>query len=530
MNTHEFSLLPKPTKPDPVADAIARLKEDPGAVFEEPVLSILRQVRKSDPPRWARYRQAIKATGVVLMDDLERCTFSGDKPAGDDEIFPAVTIWPEAVNGAELLDEISATISKHVIADVATVHAAALWAAFTWFADVVEVAPIANITAPEKRCGKTVMLSILARLVCRPLTVANIAPAALFRAIQLWSPTLLIDEVDAFLSEHDEARGILNAGFTRDSAYVVRCTGDDHTPTRFSVWGAKALCGIGKIADTLADRSIPLRLRRKLPGERTLKIRHADPASFAELVSKLARFAIDHRDSISAIRPTELDGLNDRANDCWEPLLAVAALAGGGWPERARAAAVALHGLEEDTPSIGAELLESIREVFLSSRVDRISTADLLEALAEDEEAPWAAWNRGKPMTPHQLAKRLAEFRIKPTTQRIGSTTAKGYKREQFEEAFKRYLCADHPQTSVTPLQPSGHEAYSDFQSVTIEAAVTDQIPLKSSKDAGCNGVTSLVAVPAEGAIDAADAEIFYWPPSTACYSRDSAYRSAEMA
>lgn len=261
--------------------------------------------------------------------------------------------------------------------------------------------------------------------------------------MELWTPTLLIDEVDTFLAEHGEARGILNAGFTRDSAFIIRCVGDDHTPTRFNVWGAKALCGIGKIADTLADRSIPLRLRRKLPGERTVKIRHADPAAFAELTGKLARFAIDNREAIRTARPAEVDGLNDRANACWEPLLAIAELAGGNWPRMARLAAATLHGLEEDTPSIGAELLASIRDAFDNRRADRLSTADLLETLAEDEEAPWAAWNRGKAITPHQLAKRLSEFGIKPTTQRIGYKTAKGYKREQFEDVFTRYLSAD---------------------------------------------------------------------------------------
>jgi hypothetical protein len=246
--------------------------------------------------------------------------------------------------------------------------------------------------------------------------------------------------VDSFLAEHDGARGILNAGFTRDTAFVIRCVGDNHIPTRFNVWGAKALCGIGKLADTLADRSIPLRLRRKLTGERTTKIRHASPATFAELVSKLARFAIDNREAIRTARPAEVEGLNDRANDCWEPLLAVAELAGGNWPRLARIAAATLHGLEEDTPSIGAELLASIRDAFDNRRADRLSTADLLEALAENEEAPWAAWNRGKPMTPHQLAKRLGDFGIKPATLRIEYRTAKGYKREQFEESFARYL------------------------------------------------------------------------------------------
>lgn len=436
--------------PDLIADALAKLKQDPGALFEPEVLGLLRQIRKIDPAYWARIRYAAKEIKSVSLVDLDRLTQDNaiDGSEGDPEIFPEVTLWPDPVNGAELLEDLTAIIRRHVIADPVTIHAAALWATFTWFIDVLNVAPIANITAPEKRCGKTVLLGVLARLVCRPLPASNIAPAALFRALQLWHPTLLMDEVDAFLAAHEEARGILNAGFTRDAAYVIRCVGDDHTPTRFSVWGAKALCGIGKIAGTLADRSIPLRLRRKLTGERTVKIRHADASAFAELGSKLARFAIDNREAVRTARPPEVEGLNDRANDCWESLLAVAEVAGGDWPRIARSAAVSLHGLEEDAPSTGAELLASIQDAFDGKRANSLATTTLLEALAEDEEAPWAAWNRGKPMTSHQLAKRLSEFGIKPTTIRIGLHTPKGYKREQFEEAFRRYLSADTPKNN----------------------------------------------------------------------------------
>lgn len=484
---------------DPIAEAVAKVKQDPGAVFEADVLALLRQVREAEPARWARIRLAIKEAKTVSLADLDRLTSSASEAsAGTDELFPEVTLWPEPVDGAELLEDLTTIIRRHVIADPPTVHAAALWAAFTWFIDVVDVAPIANITAPEKRCGKTVMLGVLARLTCRPLAVSNIAPAALFRALELWTPTLLIDEVDAFLAEHEEARGILNAGFTRDSAFVIRCVGDDHIPTRFNVWGAKALCGIGKIADTLADRSIPLRLRRKLAGERTTKIRHADQAAFAELVGKLARFAIDNREAVRMARPAEIDGLNDRANDCWEPLLAIAEVAGGNWPRLARQSAVTLHGLEEEAPSIGAELLASIRDAFDSRRTDRLSTADLLEVLAEDEEAPWAAWNRGKPMTPHQLAKRLSEFGIKPTTFRVGLKTPKGYKLEQFEEAFKRYLPGDTPATTATTQQPSNHAAYRDFGTATRAATVADENGLKATDGAGCCGVADQKGVQPE--------------------------------
>lgn len=497
MTISEFQLIPAPVTPDPVAEAIAKLKEDAGALFEPNVLALLREVRGNDPARWARYRKAIKAAGAVSMADLERLTNTSNVDVGGrDELFAPVTIHPDPVNGAELLNEITATIQRHVIVDAPTIHAAALWAAFTWFIDVVDVAPIANITAPEKRCGKTVMLGALARLSCRPLAVSNIAPAALFRALELWTPTLLIDEVDAFLAEHEEARGILNAGFTRDSAFVIRCVGEDHTPTKFNVWGAKALCGIGKIADTLEDRSIPLRLRRKMPGERTVKMRHADPEHFAVLVGKLARFAVDKREAVRLARPAEIEGLNDRANDAWEPLLAIAGVAGGDWPRLARQAAIILHGLEGEAPSIGAELLGDIQAAFERKRTAKLFSADLLQALCDDEESPWATWNRGKPIQLRQLSRKLAEFGIKSKDVRQGYEVKKGYHLEQFADAFERYLCATDSLTSTnplpasaTPLQTSNDKACSVAQGAIPPAPKELSATSKAKAGAGCSDV-----------------------------------------
>lgn len=483
--------------PDPIADALANIKQDPGAIFEHEVLALLRQVRGSDSARWARIRHAIKEAKTVSLPDLEKLTSpTSEATVGNEELFPEVTLWPEPVDGAALLENLASAIRAHVIADPATIHAAALWAAFTWFVDVVSVAPIANITAPEKRCGKTVLLGVLARLACRPLAVSNIAPAALFRALELWTPTLLIDEVDAFLDAHDEARGILNAGFTRDTAFVIRCVGDDHMPTRFNVWGAKALCGIGKIADTLADRSIPLRLRRKMPGERTVKMRHADPEHFAILVGKLARFAVDKREAVRLARPTEIEGLNDRANDAWEPLLAIASVAGGDWPRLARQAAITLHGLEGEAPSIGAELLGDIQIAFGRKHTTKLFSSDLLQALCDDEESPWATWNRGKPIQPRQLSRKLAEFGIKSKDVRQGYEVKKGYHLEQFADAFERYLCATDPLpsanillASATPLQPSNDKARSVARSAIAHAQKELSATSKAKAGTGCSDV-----------------------------------------
>jgi putative DNA primase/helicase len=116
----------------------------------------------------------------------------------------------------------------------------------TWFVDVIQVAPLAIITAPEKRCGKSLLLSTLGRLVRRAIEASNISPSALFRSIEKWQPTLLIDEADSFMKDNEELRGILNSGHTRAGSFVIRSVGDDHVPTRFSTWGCKVISGIGQ--------------------------------------------------------------------------------------------------------------------------------------------------------------------------------------------------------------------------------------------------------------------------------------------
>lgn len=256
------------------------------------------------------------------------------------------------------------------------------------------------------------------------------------------------------MKENEELRGLLNCGHTRDSAYVVRVVGDKHEVKQFNAWGAKALAGIGKLADTLMDRAVVLELRRKLPHENVVRLRHAAPDLFKTLSQKLARFAEDYREEVRMVRPDLPISLNDRAQDNWEPLLAIAEVAGGQWPELAKAAALKLSGVQSPTQSIGTELLSDIQEVFDAKKVPRIGTAELIAALCEDEEKPWATYNRGRSISPRQVSSRLADYGIRSKTIRIGTETPKGYERGQFEEAFLRYL-AFPPGPSATPQQPN---------------------------------------------------------------------------
>ena len=428
---------------DPIDAALDRLASDPGAIFEKDILAAIRTARQSDPARYVRIRLMAKTHGASITE-LDKLTQAG-KDDRKTEMFPEVTPWPDPVEGAELVAELCAVLRQHVIADDATITAAALWIMHTWLMNVFTVSPLAHITAPEKRCGKTILLTAMLRLVFRPLPASNISPAALFRSVEAFAPTLLIDEVDAFLRDNEEARGLINCGLYRETAFVVRTTGDDHTPTNFSVWAAKALCGIGKLADTIEDRSIPLRMRRKVDGEHAASIRHSDPALWDRLRQRIARWVQDHRRVIEVSgRPTPALGLNDRAQDCWEPLLSIADSVGGEWPRRARTAAVTLHGVDEETPSIGAELLHDIKAVFDERYTSRLASRDLLAALLADDEAPWATWNRGKPLTVRQLAARIGDFGISTKTTRLpNGERLKGYLLADFADAFARYLFPD---------------------------------------------------------------------------------------
>lgn len=354
--------------------------------------------------------------------------------------FVEIEPWHESINPAELLREISQTIRRFIICPIETSHAATLWIAMTWFIDVIQVAPIVVITAPEKRCGKSQLLFLLSRLVNRPLSASNITSAALFRSIDAWQPTLLIDEADTFMRENEELRGIINCGHTRDSAKIIRVVGEDYTPTTFTVWGAKALAGIGHLPDTIMDRAIPLELRRKLANEQTLRLRHGEPDLFKTLTAKLARLSEDYSSKIQQAKPELPDTLNDRAQDNWEPLLAIADIAGEEWPTLARLAAAKISGDNEQSKSLGVELLSDIKEIFEVKCLDRIPSSELVRLLCSDEEKPWATYNRGSPIKPRQLANRLREFGIISNTIRIGVTTAKGYMKSQFTDSFARYL------------------------------------------------------------------------------------------
>lgn len=406
---------------------------------------------------------ALKCRPAVLDELVNKVR--GESDQEDRSPFQTVEPHPEPVDPEALLDALVALIRRHIILSDAQANAAALWITMTWFISTILVAPLALINAPEKSCGKTQLLDMIGRLSANYLFAANITAAVLFRMIERCSPTICIDEVDTFINQNDALKGIINAGHTRTSAFVWRIVGDNHEPKSFSVWAAKALAGIRlekHLPDSTMSRGIVFNLRRKMAHETIERLRHADNEAFELLASKLARFALDYAEQVRRARPSIPEQLSDRAQDNWEPLLAIAQCAGPGWLQRATDAAVELSGVSDTSVNTGNELLADIQHVFKKKNAAKISTVDLIEALCADEEAAWATYNRGKPLTPRQLARQLAAYGISSKTVRLGhANTPKGFDTAQFADAFARYLAAPEklPQhRNVSPESMSGME------------------------------------------------------------------------
>jgi len=478
-----------------LAAAMAAKQADPLGVLtalpESPVPEALESALRdfaiaagSDPLRRASLRgaaietlRARKVTGPAAVIDaaLGTATAPPEPDSGGALDLATPEPWPVAVAGGRLLHDLSAVIRRHVVLTAEQSDAVALWTIFAHAIDGARISPKLAITSPTPRCGKSTLLAVLAALVPRPLVASNISPAAVFRCIEAAHPTLLVDEADSFLRDNEPLRGILNSGHSRDSAFVIRCDGEANEPRRFSTWCGQAIGLIGSLPATLADRSIEIRLQRKRSGEPVAKLTRHSREGLAMLARQAARWAADN--PIDDASPEMPGGMNDRASDNWEHLLALADLAGGEWTERARRAAVALSGGEPaDAQAVGVTLLADIRTVFEGQKVDRLASADLTSALGEMEDRPWPEWRHGKPMTAPQLARQLGHFGVSPRTIRLASGTAKGYLVEQFAEAWSRYIPSfppDAPSQTVTPSQPASLLVETHFSKPSQDHFVT---------------------------------------------------------
>ena len=403
--------------------------------------------------------------------------------------------------GASLLDELHRVLCRYVVFPSAeAVDAVTLFAAATHAQPAWEHASRLVIKSPQKRCGKTRLQEVLAEVCHRVLKSTNISPAALVRSIGRDDPpTVILDEADTIFARGrggersegaEDLRGLLNSGHSRGWPYV-RWDASARRTEECPTFSMAVIGGIGDMPDTIEDRAVIVSMRRRGPGEQVAQYRRRRALGpLHDLRTHLHAWMRSHVEQLEEAEP-DLP-VQDRAADVWEPLVAVADLAGGHWPERARNACVALTGGpeagREDDPA--ARLLADLRDMFDATGADKLPTATILDRLAALDEAPWSAWHRGQPLNARGLSKLLRPYNVTSRTIRVGAETSKGYERGDLTDVWWRYLGAHPSQPSHRHTEAEAPAGDCDGNEDPIRNTIrhsTHQV-----EDASCDGVTAV--------------------------------------
>ena len=397
-------------------------------------------------PKWDRNAKQGETYGQgTIRKAVEDCDEVYQRPA----VRPAPPALPDGVTGAQVLDGVVRFINRYVVMpSPQAVDAVALFVAHTHGIEAADTCPYLHVTSPEKRAGKTVLLDVITPLVGSALPAVSASAAAIYRGIveDGVRRTLVLDEVDAVFtakgSEQAEAlRQVLNAG-TRRGATVIRCNGNTGKNETFDPFGPKVLGGIADVPATLADRCITIPMTRATPEQ----VAELEPARYRVLVAGaqehhelLAGWVASVEDRAADLRPTVVPGITSRAMDAWEPLLALAELAGEQWAARATAAALAL---SKDDPEAGAQ--DNIYRRILTACVEVMGadqflpSEDLVDRL-KSHDSEWQFLNSGG-LTTTALARLLRRWRVKPERSTGSGLRQRGYTQAALRTAHATWI------------------------------------------------------------------------------------------
>jgi Protein of unknown function (DUF3631) len=381
--------------------------------------------------------------------------------------------------GSDVLEGIDAFLARFIAYPTEHArHAHVLWIAHTWLMDCWGTTPRLLFISPEAGSGKTAALEITEQLTPRADLTGNTTPAYFYYKIEEslelngCRPTLLYDEIDTVFgpkrvrsTKSEEMRSIIDNGYRR-SGTVARRIGKINQ--RFKVYAAMAMAGAmlaGDVPDTIRTRSIVIPMQWAAPGEITDYWDSLLSPPLCTPYREVLQYWIEFVHGYALEHPA-VDipkGIRNRDRDCWQPLLRVADLAGGRWPDVAAVAAVAAvsaSGVNSE-PSEGLWLLWECKAIFDRRQKltgsDRVFTTELLDELRATGRFRWTA----KPV--QEAAIRLAQivggYGVLPPTpasrdQRIGGDKAKGYRAEWFEDAWRRYPKPETAETAETNGQP----------------------------------------------------------------------------
>jgi hypothetical protein len=350
--------------------------------------------------------------------------------------------WPDPVDTAELLAAIEAKFRRYVVASPAIVTASVLWALFTYVVEIATHAPKLLYTFPVRNAGKTTALHVVRWMAQRSYVAVEATGAVLYRIIDRLKPTLFLDEADSLFQRRNALAHIINESWTNSGSKIPRAKASGKGYDEYDVYGTQAISMRGlKVPDTTLSRCIICLIWPKLESEPVEEFYYKDDDDFKVFRRKARRWAIDHAVALRAATPEFPPGFNNRIRMNYKMLLAIADLASGEWPKRARNAALELE-TGRDEPSEEIRLFAALRDVW--GKAQKRASKDLCAALVAHPSGEWADFRGKGPISPHQLAALLRPFgiRLEHNLHLAGSAKDNqgGYLRSQFENAWARLL------------------------------------------------------------------------------------------
>jgi putative DNA primase/helicase len=386
--------------------------------------------------------------------------------------------WEHPVNGAELLDEIVAFYEKFVVLPLTAADVLAVWCLQTWCYELFDFAAIVAVWSPEHECGKGRVLDITEKIVRRPFRTSNTSAAVLYHVISKGNLTVLVDELDSVNEEQRSAIcNILNSGFqSNGTAHRMTEMNGAQAEIEFPTFCPKMIATItlDKLGKATRSRTIAIRMQRKARSQKVGRFRRIDAIP---LQRKCMRWAQDNAEAIKALPPIDINECaTDRQEDVWEPLVAIGRVVGGDWEKRIRIAATQLASGSSDGASetVGHQLLAALQS-FFKDHGNCAETKTIIAALNDD----FADLNHGRGLTPQFIAKLLRPYGIEPRVHKIAGKPARGYSREDCEQAFATYLSERHPRNPAEKCNSVTNPEFTDpnpvFENVTVGNGYTSQ-------------------------------------------------------
>ena len=437
------------------------------------------ELRAVELPRLARtqiVRQVAKAVGVAAKDLLAAITPEEADPDASREVnlVDETTPWDDPVDGTDLFRQIYSLLGQVMGMSDSARLTVTFWLIASYTFKLYRKFPYLRIKSPDKNCGKSTLIDLVAELVFNPLIASDVSPAALYRVVEKFTPTLLLDEFDN-AEQIRELTQLLNAGYDNNRS-ALRYNMDKDCAERFRTYCPKVIASIKRITDTTESRCLPIDLQRVTAEaeDKLVELCDLEPGLFQTLKRKILAWVEDNLPKIKASRPVRPAWLHTRDWDMWRPCYVVGAVMGERGSELVNQAATGVFGDRVVEQSLAIEILACIRKATkLPSLVIEaekrkkgtlirsgpfIRTQTLVDHCNGYEERPWADWKTGDKtgLTTARFAKELREhFKLKADRVWHEKKDVYGFWVKPFQKLFDSFLPPEDDEPEDDGPKPS---------------------------------------------------------------------------